>query len=296
MTTDSTPSNSTSKTSFPLISVNWHLWPRCIHQCKFCFGKFNEINRVLNKEDALRIPHILKNFGTQKLSFTGGEPLLCSYLGDLIRETKQVGITTMLITSGTLLTEGFLNKYKEFIDWIGLSIDSSRESVQYLLGRGSGNHIRKVKEIAKLIHKSHIKLKINTVVTRLNWEENMSALITDLSPERWKVFQVLPIEGQNNDSIESLLITEKQFDYFVKNHLHLNPVFETNEDMTGSYLMLDALGRFFQNSKGYLEYSSSILHTNPIVALNQVGWDASKFKKRGGIYNWRINRNEGVLL
>ncbi len=277
----------------PLISVNWHLWPRCMNKCKFCFGTFKEIKSVLTKEQALRIPSILKSVGTEKLSFTGGEPLLCPNLGDLIIETKNLGLTTMLITSGSLLTENFIDKYSSYIDWIALSVDSSNEETQYKLGRGTGNHIQKIKEIVEVIHGVGIKLKINTVVTSLNWEEEMSDLIGELSPDRWKVFQVLSVKGQNDEHFRSLEVSKMQFEAFVRNHNYLNPIAEDNAIMRGSYLMLDALGRFFQNTNGHLEYSSSILNVDPNKALNQVGWNFRKFIQRGGYYNWNSNFLEG---
>ncbi len=280
---------------FPLVSVNWHLWPRCLNNCKFCFGTFNEIKSVLTKEEALRIPSVLKSAGTEKLSFTGGEPLLCPHLGDLIIEAKNLDLTTMLITSGSLLTKKFIEEYSSYIDWIALSVDSSNEETQYKLGRGSGNHIQKIKEIVQDIHIAGINLKINTVVTSLNWEEEMSELIRELSPQRWKVFQVLSVKGQNDDYFQSLQISNKQFETFISMHKNLNPVAENNKIMRGSYLMLDALGRFFQNSKGYLEYSNSILGTNPQEALDKVGWDYQKFLKRGGNYNWNLKMKEELF-
>ena len=50
--------------------------------------------------------------------------------------------------------------------------------------------------------------------------------------------------------------------------------------------MLDPLGRFFQNSKGHIEYSRSILDVDPLEALAEVGWEREKFIKRGGVYEW----------
>ncbi len=277
-----------NNSSFPLISVNWHLWPRCTNKCKFCFGTFNEIKSLLSKEEALKIPSILNSAGTEKLSLTGGEPLLCPHLGDLIIEAKKLDMTTMLITSGSLLTGNFIEEYKSYIDWIALSLDSSKEETQYKLGRGSGNHIQKIKEIVKVIHTAGIKLKINTVVTSMNWEEEMTDLIIELNPQRWKVFQVLSVKGQNDEYFQSLQISSEQFDNFVQKHESLNPIAENNELMRGSYLMLDAMGRFFQNSEGYLKYSLSILEVDPYSAIQQVGWHYEKFKKRGGIYNWNL--------
>ncbi|MHA1169282.1 MAG: hypothetical protein ACTSRU_15755, partial [Candidatus Hodarchaeales archaeon] len=43
------------------VSVNWHLWPRCNYNCKFCFGKFKQIDNALSRSKALTIPEILYN-------------------------------------------------------------------------------------------------------------------------------------------------------------------------------------------------------------------------------------------
>ena len=73
---------------------------------------------------------------------------------------------------------------------------------------------------------------------------------------------------------------------FVNRHEHLNPIYESNDIFLGSYYMLDPLGRFFQNSKDYIEYSRLILEVNPLEALAEVSWNREKFLKRGGIYEW----------
>lgn len=41
--------------------------------------------------------------------------------------------------------------------------------------------------------------KLNTVVNIHNWDEDMSAQIAELAPFRWKVFQCLIVEGENED-------------------------------------------------------------------------------------------------
>ena len=42
------------------------------------------------------------------------------------------------------------------------------------------------------------RVKINTVVTRTNLMEDLSDFIVEARPERWKLLQVLPVEGQND--------------------------------------------------------------------------------------------------
>ena len=74
----------------------------------------------------------------------------------------------------------------------------------------------------------------------------MSSLVLGLRPERWKVFQVLPVKGQNDDQVEPLLISNSQFESWVERHRRavegegITLVAESNEDMRGTYAMLDA--------------------------------------------------------
>jgi radical S-adenosyl methionine domain-containing protein 2 len=42
------------------------------------------------------------------------------------------------------------------------------------------------------------KLKLNTVVSEPNKDDDMTELIKRLRPDRWKVFKVLPVAGQND--------------------------------------------------------------------------------------------------
>jgi len=271
----------------PIVSVNWHLWPRCNYHCSFCFGHFKDINpKTLSLDRSVSILHILKGIGVQKITFTGGEPLLCPYLGDLLKEAKSLGFTTMIVSNGSLITQSFLREYHPYIDWIGLSLDSVSDEVEALLGRGYGGHIKNIRKIVPDIKGYGIKLKINVVVTRLTYKEDLTYLLTELAPDRLKFFQVLKIRGENDHAIDSLLISNEQFQEFVNRHRRLNPISESNDLMIGSYIMLDPLGRFFQNFDNKTTYSPSILDTDPLIALNTIGWDYERFLQRGGIYQW----------
>jgi len=273
-----------SKTN--VISVNWHLCWNCNYSCKFCFGGSPSDIGPLSYDFTIGILEQLTNLKIQKITFTGGEPFLFPYLGELLKVTNKKNISTMIVSNGSLITYDFLLDNHNYIDWIGLSLDSAREKTELMLGRGSGNHIQKVREASNLINAYDIKLKINSVITSSNYQEDMSKLIKELEPERWKVFQVLKVEGENDDRVDPLLISKEQFMSFVNRHKYLNPICESNNLFRGSYVMLDPLGRFFQNSKGHIEYSRSILDIDPLEALAEVGWDKEKFLKRGGIYEW----------
>jgi radical S-adenosyl methionine domain-containing protein 2 len=144
---------------------------------------------------------------------------------------------------------------------------------------------------AQLARHHGIRLKINTVVNRLNVDEDMSDFIHKMGPERWKLFQVLPIEGQNAGHVEPLEILRAEFEHFAERHLHLNRfgievVPESNDDMTGSYAMIDPAGRFFDNTLGAHTYSRPILEVGVREAFSQVSFDLQTFEDRGGRYDW----------
>lgn len=273
---------------FQVSSINWHLWPRCNYQCSFCFGQFKNMStKNLSLDLQMQILDKITQLNAKKITFTGGEPLLCPHLKHLLIAAKQYGFVNMIVSNGSLITREFLENNYRYIDWIGLSIDSIDDRIERKLGRGNGKHIEHIKTIAPMIKDYDIKLKINVVVHQLNYKEDITTLIEELNPDRLKFLQILPIINENDVAVQDLLISKKQFQEFVDRHRHLNPVSEDNNAMIGSYVMLDPLGRFFQNFGNRITYSKSILEIDtPIDALRQVGWDKDLFIRRGGIYEW----------
>jgi radical S-adenosyl methionine domain-containing protein 2 len=63
-------------------------------------------------------------------------------------------------------------------------------------------------------------------------------------------------------------------------------VAEDNAAMTGSYLMVDPAGRFFDNTTGSLRFSSPILERGLEQALSEVAFSEVRFRERGGQYDW----------
>ena len=287
------------KHSQPPPSVNYHLWNQCNMRCRFCFAKFQnqegiQSKKHLNKAESLELTKILATH-FDKVSFVGGEPTLCPWLGDLIKQAKLMGSTTMLISNGSMLSDNYLKGLDGCLDWIALSLDSVHENINFDLGRSVGEEVYNAsyyQNLSKRIKNNGIRLKINTVVNALNVDEDMSTLIRTISPERWKIFQVLPIEKQNNGNVEDLLITEKKFYEFVKRHQILKSygilvIPETNEMMTGSYAMVDPVGRFFDNTMGSYHYSCPIIEVGIETSWNEISFSAIQFSRRKGYYNWK---------
>lgn len=277
-------------------AVNFHLWKPCNLGCRFCFADFNDDHRLravrggLTEPDARRILEMLRPAGVEKLTFVGGEPTLCPHLPVLLRRARDLGFVNTLMTNGFRL-QHLLEAVPDCIDWVGLSVDSADETTQAALGRGRGDHVAKSIEHFRHLHERRIRVKLNTVVTSLNWQEDMTCFVLSTRPERWKVFQVLPIEGQNTGKVEPLLITRDQFQAFVDRHRGLaahgiTVAAESNEDMTGSYAMIDPLGRFFSNVGGRHVYSPPILEVGVAAAFSAIAFDPARFDARGGRYDW----------
>lgn len=281
-------------------SVNFHLWEPCNMRCKFCFATFQDVKQSilpkghLPKEKAVQVVQQLADFGFQKITFAGGEPTLCKWLPDLIATAKDAGMTTMLVSNGSRLTEEFLEDNKNKLDWIAISIDSLNAATNLTIGRAiAGNkplHVEYYESIANRVKQFGYGLKINTVVSRNNFNENMNDFIRYAKPKRWKVLQVLPIIGQNDNKIDNFKISQSEFQIFIDNHIDMqaitNIVPETNSQIKGSYAMVDPAGRFFDNATGTHNYSRQILEVGVMVAMKEVNYDLPKFISRGGQYDW----------
>lgn len=279
-----------NRSSIP-VAVNFHLYKPCNYRCRFCFATYRDIHGHLPLAEATALLRALREAGVDKLNFAGGEPTLHPHIGELVAEARRLGFVVTLITNGARL-DRLLDDHADDIDWIGISVDSADEHVQAELGRGRGGHVARSRVHAARIHALGIRLKLNSVVTALNWREDMRAFVRELRPARWKVFQVLAIDGQNDGSVEPLRIERAQFQAFVDRHAELAaeglaPVPEDNDAMTDSYAMIDPIGRFYGNHRSRYVYSRPILEVGVEAALAEVEFEVQRLIARGGLYLWR---------
>eukprot|EP01043_Picozoa_sp_COSAG02_P016143 COSAG02_NODE_704_length_18279_cov_100.299560_11_plen_676_part_00 len=275
-----------------LLTANWHLEKTCNYKCKFCYAHFaDEATVNLDEATGLRLLDAMKDWGVFKVNFAGGEPLLNQHLGAYLKHAKEIGLKTSIITNATKLTSTWLQSYAPYIDQVGISCDSLDDAVNIRLGRGSGTHVaiterafRRLRELNDTLSLG-IKLKLNTVVTSQNHSEDWSNFIARNGVDRWKVFKVLRIEGENDETFDELDVTDAEFNAFRERHADVEQmVSEDNDEMTSSYIMITPDGRFYQNTEGRYTKSQPILDVGMQIALEQVGFDYEKFQRRGGAY------------
>jgi radical S-adenosyl methionine domain-containing protein 2 len=269
-------------------TASFHIVKPCNMRCKFCYATFEDmkVTKQLSKYDAFKILDKLKEAGLQKITFAGGEPLLYKWIYEVIAYSKSIGLTTSIITNGSLLTAELLEKFQGQLDWIGISVDSINEAINKSIGRSNKKEIDYL-NLCLNIKNVGFKLKINTVVNSFNWQDNLNEFINIVEPSRWKVFQALRVEGQNDKQFDEIKVSKEQFESFISNHKHQKSiVVEDNEAMTGSYLLIDPQGRLFENSKGKHTYSKPLQDNDIDICLSEINLDREMFVKRGGIYEW----------
>ena len=281
-------------------TVNYHLWKPCNMRCGFCFATFEDIaphilpKGHLGRENCLSVVESLAKAGFQKINFAGGEPTLCPWLPDLIRLTRALGLTTSVVTNGSRITREWLGGVSGSLDWATLSIDSIDSATLLLMGRTSqsgpmseGDYLRAI----GLFRQHGVRMKVNTVVTRSNLKEDLTDFILKARPERWKLLQVLPVKGQNDIVVDPYIVSPDEFEGYVEvsrrvEAYGIKVVPESNNLMTGSYVMVDPAGRFFDNASGAHTYSRPIVEVGVEEAYRDVSVDSRKFISRDGLYDW----------
>jgi radical S-adenosyl methionine domain-containing protein 2 len=272
-------------------TASFHIVKPCNMACKFCYATFGDMEvRQISFADVQVILWRLKDAGVEKITFAGGEPMLYRHLTETIRFAKEIGFTTSIITNGSFLTYYWLKKHTGILDWIGISIDSlnstTNKDIGRIIGGGLSPNRTFYRETVDRISSLGYRLKINTVVNRFNENESLQEFIDYANPARWKIFDTLRVEGQNDKQFDGIRSSPGAFEAFVARHNHPSMVVENNEAMTGSYLLIDPQGRLFENSAGRHTYSSPLQH-NPIEkCLSEINLNREMFEKRGGIYNW----------
>lgn len=280
------------KTPVP-VSVNYFLTRRCNKECGFCFHTAKTSNTA-PLEDAKRALALLKHAGMRKINFAGGEPFINpKFLGDLVQYGKQTLKleSVSIVSNGSLIRESWFRKYGQHLDILAISCDSFDERTNIRIGRGNGDNVKQLFRIRDWCLRYGIKFKLNTVVCRYNFNEDMVQRVTELDPFRWKCFQVLKVEGKNDNNktlrdVREFEIEDREFEAFCRRHERL-PFFvpESNRVMAESYLLLDENLRFISGTNKTIT-SRSILEVGVQEALRAIYWDQEAFHERGGVYEW----------
>lgn len=204
-----------------LYSICWNITNKCNENCKFCYRKVCRDNTLAENK---QIFDNLSKIQVDKITFSGGEPLLYDELFDLIDyiKSKNPKIKVSLTTNGQKIDDKLLEKIIKTFDWISFSIDSSNEIINEEIGRGK-NHLS---TIIKILDKcnNRIRVKINTVANKYNLNdlENIYNIISKYNINRWKIFRFYPLrKGKDNKNLFYLNDNEsKEVEKFINSKIN----------------------------------------------------------------------------
>ena len=252
---------------------------------------------MASRELHLRVVTSLAERGASKITFSGGEPLLVTWLPDLLRRARRLGVTTCVVTNGSLLTETWLGGVAEDLDWLTLSVDSVSPATNLRIGRADKSELssrsacsrRSLELFAPMARSVGVGMKVNTVVTRHNLAEDMSRFVNSVMPARWKIMQAMPVDGQEQRPEEVWSVTASEFDGFVDRHrpeiaAEVAIVPEPIDLIRGSYVMVDPWGRIFESTSGRHHYLGPIEHA--ASGTIEGALDRQKLAARGGFWRW----------
>jgi radical S-adenosyl methionine domain-containing protein 2 len=276
------------------IVINWHVTEACNFRCRYCYAEWQPSDELDLIHDPAKTRTLLESlyeaFGTMvpsrpRLNFAGGEPLLKEkHVLPAMRLAREIGFDVSLISNGSRLDHRLTAALAPEISLLGLSIDAESPRVLAAIGRQDHRGLQvDLAELAQRIAQARrinpdLQVKVNTVVCAANEQEDLSGVIRALSPQRWKVLRMLPAIGR------ALQVSDEGFRAFVDRHQSLASLMtvEDNDDMVGSYIMIDPTGRFFQNRDGMpgYDYSPPICEVGAGAAFDRIGWSAVKFNGR----------------
>ena len=98
-----------------VVTVDFHVTSECSQECPYCWGP-QDFEHPVDTATAQAIIRKIASIGARRVVFTGGDPLLRSDLGWLIRCAESEGLEVALSTTGDELTRAFLLEFGSSID------------------------------------------------------------------------------------------------------------------------------------------------------------------------------------
>lgn len=283
-----------------LKSICWDITSRCNDQCKFCYR--NEVTEELDFDSNKIILKKLIDFGVDKISFVGGEPLLYDKLLDLVSWGKKYANkkTIFSITTNAILLADYVNgeikinerkieELVEIFDWITFSLDAPNSEIQERVGRNS-LHFERILSILQYFEdkKYSIKVKVNTVVTCINIDYmfQIYELLCNYNVKRWKVFCFLPSRGRALEYKDNYIIAKEVFgdriNELKKHTINKKIKISVNgyDVFDNSYVTISAAGKLIIYENGKYLYKVDLLKEDASNILKYI--DVEKHSKNRG--------------
>ncbi|GIH19639.1 radical SAM protein [Rugosimonospora africana] len=180
------------------VRLDW----RCNAKCKFCGVWKYSREGMLPVERWREVFTELRAAGLAHVLFTGGEPMLYPHFLDLIEHVDGLGVTTAIITNGSLLVEDRVTRLAALsgLRQITVSLDSPDPAVHDEVRKLRGLFAKAMRGMALLRERAPgVRLVVNTVVSKSTADTVKDLLSLPVLPDHLRVFPVgLDIDWLNS--------------------------------------------------------------------------------------------------
>jgi MoaA/NifB/PqqE/SkfB family radical SAM enzyme len=212
--------------------VTMYLLTHCDMECSFCYAS-KDIPRM-TLDQAKWILDFFHSLGADRVSITGGEPLMHPNVEEVLKHAHSLGFKVNLFTSGSLLTETRIDQLSPFVRWVTLSLDGDKE-INEAMGRRPGHFEAATNALTVLSRfRSEVNVRVVTVVTKKNIGR-LDSLARHLAvakrrPTWWRLKQMVPLRTAKKHESE-LAVSDADFLADVE---HLKLLYGAELDIAGS--------------------------------------------------------------
>jgi MoaA/NifB/PqqE/SkfB family radical SAM enzyme len=213
---------------------------------------------VESREEAVRVLTRILSWGPKSITFGGGDPLIHSWIDDLlamVRNASSERIMIQLDTNGLKLSDKRLAELLPFVDLFGLPLDAVSEEVSYRMRA----HRKHGELLAGLIPRAVVygyRVKVNTVVTRVNIQEiiPIGEVVSRSGAHIWSLYEFWPINEYATKNSATYAVDHAAYDAVVKEAQERFPNLrvEGNGSVKSrhkSYFVVTPKGRAYTSSK-----------------------------------------------
>jgi len=158
--------------------VEFRVTENCNSRCIMCNAWKNKCVNELSTEEIKDALRQLKDIGIDTVIFIGGEPLLRSDIGDLVKEASLLKFPIiLLVTNGLLLEEKAKELLENGITHLTVSVDgigSSHEIIRGIQGNFEKT-IRGIKAVQKLKEDMNLNVAV-TIITNMLMKQNVDMI------------------------------------------------------------------------------------------------------------------------
>ena len=150
--------------------VAWEVTRRCNLQCRHCRAAAGNgpYAGELSIDEAKALVDDIASFAKPVLILTGGEPLLCDWLWDIVAYSREKGLKPVIGTNATLIDDALAAKIAASgVPRISVSVDFPT-AAEHDAFRGTAGAFEAALRGIAAVRRAGVEVQVNTTVTKLN--------------------------------------------------------------------------------------------------------------------------------